>query len=177
MKKVMLAGLIIFALAACGPAANPQPSPQATSPDGQSLPETSPTQEGYPLPGGPVSPDDSRSAYPSPLEPKPEDDDFTRGNVFIDAVEILTLESFPPQFVLNISGNLPTPCHELRAKVSKPNRNDEIEVEVYSIVDPDSICIQVLEPFQDQVSLGRNLEAGTYTVLVNGEQVGTITVP
>jgi hypothetical protein len=49
-------------------------------------------------------------------------------------------------------------------------------VEVYSLVDPDVACIQVLEPFQQGINLG-SLPQGSYTVYVNGEQVGEIDAP
>ena len=101
---------------------------------------------------------------------------MTRGEVFIDEMQILTMESFPPQFLLQISGSLPTPCHHLRADMSEPDAQNRIMVEVYSLTDPDTACIQVLEPFQQGINLG-SLPQGSYTVLVNGEQVAEIEAP
>jgi hypothetical protein len=109
-------------------------------------------------------------------DPQPGDDKLQRGNVYIDSQQILTLESFPPQFMLALKGNLPTPCHKLRIIVNPPDSNQQIQVEVYSLVNPDEICIQMLEPFQASVTL-KDLPAGTYEVLVNQQPAGTLTVP
>jgi hypothetical protein len=110
---------------------------------------------------------------PAPWEPAPGDVNMVRGEVFIEEQDILTLESFPPQFVLRLSGSLPTPCHQLRVAASAPDEQDRIQVEVYSLAKPDEVCIQVLEPFEANVPLG-SYASGTYTVWVNGEQVGEI---
>lgn len=102
------------------------------------------------------------------------DEGLQRGEADIDSQEILILESFPPQFRLQMTGALPTPCHQLRAVVHEPNDQNEIHVEIYSVVDPNTTCIQVLEAFEASIPLGSNLEAGSYTVFVNGELVGEI---
>jgi len=49
-------------------------------------------------------------------------------------------------------------------------------VEVYSLVQPDQVCIQVLEPFDVNVPLGSYV-AGSYTVVINGEEMGEFTSP
>ncbi len=118
----------------------------------------------YPAPG---------DAYLSPMKPLPGDNQMIRGNVFIEGKDLLVLESFPPQFVLHLTGALPTPCHQLRAEVSEPDEQNIIKVDVYSITDPDQICIQVLEPFEKDIPLG-SFTSGKYSVLVNGEKVGEI---
>jgi hypothetical protein len=98
-----------------------------------------------------------------------------RGEAFIEAAEILILESFPPQFRLQVIGALPTPCHSLRAVVEEPDEQNEIHVEIYSLVDPEVVCAQVLEPFEASIPLGRDLQGASYTVFINGQQVGEIT--
>ena len=129
----------------------------------------------------------SQPAYPAPSvtqasgatqswEPQPGDDKLQRGNAYLDSRQILTQESFPPQFMLELKGNLPTPCHKLRVKVNPPDANKQIQVEVYSLADPAEICIQVLEAFQVSVPL-KNLASGTYQVSVNQEPVGELKVP
>jgi hypothetical protein len=142
-------------------------------------------QPEYPLPEASASA--GRSPYPSPAitqapastqpwEPQPGDDKLQRGNVYLDSQQILTLESFPPQFMLELKGNLPTPCNKLRVKVNPPDANQQIQVEVYSLADPAEICIQVLEAFQVSVPL-KDLAGGTYQVLVNQQPAGELTVP
>jgi hypothetical protein len=110
----------------------------------------------------------------NPYAPVNGDEGLQRGEVDIDSQEILILESFPPQFRLHVTGALPTPCHQLRAVVHEPNDQNQIHVEIYSVVNPNTVCIQVLEPFEASIPLGSNLEGGSYTVFVNGELVGEI---
>jgi hypothetical protein len=76
--------------------------------------------------------------------------------------------------MLNLKGTLSTPCHHLRAKVNQPDAENRIQVEVYSIHDPDEICIQMLEEYETNIPLG-SFPDGSYTIWVNGEQVGEFT--
>jgi hypothetical protein len=117
----------------------------------------------------PVSSDDP--ATPRPEEPVlvPENG-LMRGNVYIESTNLLTMESYPLQFMLQITGNLPTPCHQLRVDVSLPDAQNKVMMEVYSVTNPDTMCIQVLEPFDTNVSLG-SFPAGKYTLWVNGEMI------
>lgn len=137
-----------------------------------------PTQA-YPSPGDEVTspaypgPDESSKA---PWQPQEGDQRLDRAEAFVQTSEILTLESSPPQFMLHITGSLPTPCHQLRVEVSEPGAENRIQAEVYSLVQPDQVCIQVLEPFDVNVPLG-SYAAGNYTVLINGEQIGEFTSP
>jgi hypothetical protein len=116
---------------------------------------------------------------PQPWEPHPDDAALTRGEAFLDAAELLILESFPLQIRLRLAGALPTPCHALRVAVAPPDANNVIAVEVYTVVDPEMICAQVLTEFDDSIPLGSFPTAehpsGTYKVLVNGEPAGEFT--
>jgi hypothetical protein len=103
--------------------------------------------------------------------PNPGDSKFERGNIFISESGIILRESFPVQVVLGISGELPTPCHQLRALIAPPDAENRILVEAYSVVNPELNCIQVLKPFQEMIELG-TFPGGHYTVWVNGAQVG-----
>jgi len=93
-----------------------------------------------------------------------------RGAVYLRETAVYIMESYPIQVMLEMKGDLPTPCHELRATVSKPDNQNRIMVELYSLVDPGLACIQVLDPFDVKVSLG-SFTKGAYTVWVNGENV------
>ena len=68
-------------------------------------------------------------------------------------------------------GDLPTPCHDLRAIINPPDEENKIVVEVYTVVNPDVICAQVLQPFEESLDLG-TFSAGHYTVWINGEMAG-----
>lgn len=122
-------------------------------------------------PNEPVS--DSPDSNPSGIAdylPKPEDAFLTRGEAYIDSSDLLTMESYPLQFMLNLKGSTPTPCHQLRVLVNPPDAENKILVEVYSVSDPSAICVQVLSPFEVNIPLG-SFATGKYVLLVNGNQV------
>ena len=162
MKYLTTVFTIAFLIVACTqipmPSQSPILEPSTLPPD---APVTSPPQNG----STPMETPDM------PFAPKPNDKNLTRGNVFINESGLLIRESFPPQITLSLSGDLPTPCHELRADVKEPDSENKINVEVYSVVDPDQVCIQVLEPFQANIDLG-TFPSGHYTVWANGEMAG-----
>jgi inhibitor of cysteine peptidase len=103
--------------------------------------------------------------------PQPQDSKFTRGEAYIDSTDLLIMESYPVQISLALKGSLPTPCNQLRVVANPPDDQNRIQVEVYSVVDPEQMCIQVLEAFEANIGLG-SFPTGHYTVLVNGKQVG-----
>jgi hypothetical protein len=91
--------------------------------------------------------------------------------VFIEEKGVLVRESYPPQISLTVSGNLPTPCNELRLQVDEPDEKNNIQVDAYSVTDPNMMCTQVLKPFQASIDLG-TFPSGHYSVYVNGELAG-----
>src|SRR5919108_409153 len=127
VHKVFLSLLVLLLLTAC---------------NGQSMNQAEP-----PTPM-PQDPNAASAAPPNPYAPVRGDEALQRGEVHIASQEILILESFPPQFRLHVTGSLPTPCHQLRAVVNEPDEQNQIHVEIYSLVDPNTVCIQVLEPFE-----------------------------
>lgn len=132
------------------------------------------------LPGGSISNSDTNDrsnlepGNRSPLDPIPGEENMARGSVTISRNNLLVMESYPLQIALEIEGELPSPCHHLRAEVSEPDAQNRIQVELYSLSDPEVVCIQVLEPFTTNMSLG-SFQDGSYTVWLNGEQVGEFT--
>ena len=171
---ILLIGALI--LAACAPQSTGENGPVATNPVTQPPASTSPATDS--LDEVVTSPGGSETEQPSaaPWQPSAEDKNLSQSEAFVSSAEILTLESFPPQYTLTIKGNLPTPCHQLRVEVSEPDAQNQIQVQVYSVVDPNKMCIQVLEPFEENIPLG-SLPTGQYTVTVNGEQAGQIEAP
>lgn len=150
---------------------------------------TVPLQDAYPArpapppaypayPARPATP----PAYPAPTQgagqpyPPPGDREGERSPVYLDSSDVLLLESDPVQVRLVLRGSLPTPCHELRTRVSEPDEQNRIEVEVYSLADPDVICAQMLATFEEQVPLG-SFADGTYSVWVNSELAGEFSLP
>jgi hypothetical protein len=168
--SVLILGALI--LAACAtlevPAATP--APLTPAPAETTVPPTS-------EPPKPLSNDSPAVLNPmssSPLDPLPNEDQMVRGNVFIDSSEVLILKSNPLQFEVHLTGDLPTPCHKLRARVSGPDEQNRINIEVYSLTAPDAICTQVLQPFDSTIPLG-SFSNGQYSVMINGKEAGQFT--
>jgi hypothetical protein len=107
----------------------------------------------------------------SVLDPLPDEDKMIRGELSIGTGEIVMMESFPVQVVLNVSGMLPTPCNLPRAEVIGPDAEGKIYVEMWTLTDPDMVCIQVLQSFEVSIPLG-SYESGSYTVYLNDKEVG-----
>jgi hypothetical protein len=161
MYRKLLIILAVFAmlLPACVPLSSQGPD--------------SPTETPYPSPDDPVT-DEDEGEEPT-FDPQPGDEDLIRGEVEIELAEILTLESFPPQFMLHITGNKGNPCAMLRIVAGEPAEG-RIDVEAYIVIDPAAICIQMLESFDVNFPLG-SLEGGEYELYLNGELVGEIIAP
>lgn len=146
MNKILFTLLFsALILTACFPAGDSSATPKPTYPD-PSYPN-SPTSGDY--------------------IPSPADSAFTRGEVFLDGTEIIAMESYPLQFLLHLRGNLPTPCHSLRISVSQPDSENKMSVDVYSVFDPNTICVQALAPFDVNFSIG-SYPTGHYFLYVNG---------
>ncbi len=123
----------------------------------------------------PVMVEPPEQTAPKPINsehlPQREDSNLTRGNVFIDHSDLLIMESYPIQVALELQGSLPTPCNQLRVIAKPPDEQNQIKVDVYSVIDPAKACVQVLEPFETNIGLG-SFPTGHYSVWVNGELVG-----
>ncbi len=109
------------------------------------------------------------SATTLPPEPTVDTRGWQRGPAFLSAVQVLQLESFPVQVVAEVSGELPTPCHRVRWDLGAPDAGGTIVLDVYSVVDPGLICVQVLEPFTERVPVG-DFTDGSFVLVVNGEE-------
>lgn len=122
-----------------------------------------------------TSPPVGQIETPAPAEwdPAPGDEKLDRAGIEIMRSDILILESYPPQFVLSLAGELPSQCHKLRVIVNAPDEQRRIQVEVYTLVEPGVICTLMTAPFSVNLPLGSYTE-GKYSVWVNGQQVGEI---
>jgi hypothetical protein len=171
---ILLTGALI--LAACAPQSAGENEAVVTNP--ATLPPAATSSATDSHNDGVTPPSGSKTEQPSaaPWQPSAMDKNLSQSEAFVTSAEVLTLESFPPQYTLTIKGNLPTPCHQLRVEVSEPDAKNQIRVQAYSVVDPNKMCIQVLEPFEENIPLG-SLPTGQYTVTVNGEPVSQIEAP
>jgi hypothetical protein len=103
-------------------------------------------------------------------EPRPPIDGNVNGEVFITSADLRIMESFPIQVALDVSGDKPTPCHEIFWTVE--DDGEVIAIDMISQVAQDQVCTQVLEPFSIVVPLGSWAEASR-EVTLNGEIVGS----
>lgn len=151
--KYRIVWLIMLLIIACAPQnqALPGPDTAVTSPSEENMPTNQPSL--------------------NPFAPKPGDENLSPGNVYLNKASLMIRESYPPQISLSLDGDLPTPCNKLRVKIEAPDQENKIMVTVYSLVDPDKVCLQVLEPFQEYIDLGI-FSPGHYSVWVNGEMAG-----
>ena len=153
MMKRRITILLTLLLAACAPTTIITP--------GLDAPVTSPPAD---------SPTEGSSAMPA-YAPQPNDTSLERGIAFVEEMGLLIRESYPPQIALGISGNVPTPCHQLRAAISAPDAENKINVAVYTVVDPNMLCAEVLKPFSETIELG-TFPGGHYSVWVNETLAG-----
>jgi hypothetical protein len=107
--------------------------------------------------------------HENPYAPQAGDGILVRDSVEIVKTEILTLNSFPPQFSLKISFFTPTPCHQFRITVSQPDASKRINIEVYSLIKNGQVCtlMRTINPTEASLNLG-SFPAGHYKVWVNG---------
>ncbi len=112
------------------------------------------------LPGGAASEDGPT--------PEPTVGGTIEGTANVETVDLLIMESFPVQVRAEVSGYLPDGCTELG------NWTVERNGSTFSVLLPterpaDAVCTEALESFQVSIPLEvLGLEAGTYTVDVNG---------
>lgn len=149
--------LLALALSACSGLAGDEPAASDDRPVGG---EVEPTQD----PNEPVSSDD-----PTPTaEPTTEPGEILIGDATVESLDILILESFPVQVHLQVSGYLGDGCTELGA-IDTVRAGDTFNVTIHTERPADAICTQQLVAFEETIPLDvQGLEAGTYTVNVNG---------
>jgi hypothetical protein len=149
--RIFTLAIAVMIVTACAPAATniPPDDPAMVPPVGSD--EPTPPQSGNFIPG-------------------PADKRLRHGSVYLDSTELLSMESYPPQFTLVLKGNMPNPCNHLRIAVKPPDAQNKIMASVYSVFDPNSMCMDVLQPFDVNYPLG-SFPAGHYTLWLNGKQI------
>lgn len=116
----------------------------------------------------------------APTRTTPDGKPAETGPVFIDATDLLVMESYPVQINLHINGSLPTPCHTFHYAYVIGITSDptKVEVTVWSESDTSRMCTQVLEPFDESIPIDMAGAAdGAYSVYVNGAFVGEFNYP
>jgi hypothetical protein len=88
----------------------------------------------------------------------------------IDGVDVLTLESFPPQYVVKVQAGLPSGCAQKHGhKVARQGNVITISVENTLPKEPVP-CTMIYGMYEVTINLGSDFQSGvTYTVKVNDE--------
>lgn len=157
MKQMILWLIVALTLISCAPTMQPTEDAIETLPPDTAV--TSPPEGTMP------------ASTTNPFAPMPGDANLTRGNIFIQEASLVIRESYPPQIALSLKGELPTPCNQLRVQINPPDSTNKISLDVYSVVNPDMMCTQVIKPFEAIVELG-TFPTGHYSVYANQELVG-----
>jgi hypothetical protein len=123
------------------------------------------------LSGTPIPPPPQGS---NPYAPQSGDGGMMQSKVELVSASVVTTASMPPQVSVVLAYRLPTPCNDLRVKMNPPDQSNRILLEIYSVAPKDKPCnmMELATPQQANISLG-SYSAGSYTVWVNGVQVGS----
>ncbi len=103
-------------------------------------------------------------------EPRPPIEGSVDGEVTVTGADVRIMESFPVQIALDVTGEKPTPCHEIFWTVE--DDGEVIVIEMISQVAAEQTCAQVIEPFTIAVPLGSWTEESR-DIELNGEIVGS----
>ena len=89
----------------------------------------------------------------------------------IESVEVLTLESAPPQYVVHIVSGLPSGCAAFEMAEMTGRDGNTISIKVTNTLpdDPDIACTAIYGLHESNLNIGSDFVSGeTYTVDVNG---------
>ncbi len=198
MRKILYSLLLcVFILTGCqggskktdtpaAPAHNVPPAYPAPG-TGNTIVNPDQTSQAYPAPKAvkPAAPGSSSNAYPkpgsssnatpvaNPFAPAAGDEKLDRGKATVDIKNstVIAAESFPVQVSLHLKGTLPNPCYRLRVNPALPDAQKSIQVEVYSVLEPNEICTEVIQSFDETILLG-SFSTGHYSIYINGELLG-----
>ena len=111
---------------------------------------------------------------PGDLIEVPADDDFKVEAAPVERVEVMILESFPPQYVVNVTIGLPSGCHEFNSYAVK--RDGEIvSIQILNQTPAEATICTLIYGYEDiRIPLEGPFEPGVeFDVLINGERQGT----
>jgi hypothetical protein len=158
--------VVILALAAVAVACA---SPEVIGNGGDAAPTTS-IDPDQPVDSGGDEPIVEPGEVGSIPEPRPPIDGNVDGEVWVTGADVRIMESFPVQIMLDVTGEKPTPCHEIFWTVD--DDGEVIEIEMISQVAAEQVCAEVIEPFTIAVPLG-SWAGESREIELNGEIVGS----
>ena len=162
MRRLLVVLVLACVAVACG-------SPDVIGGGGDPAPTTS-IDPDQPVDSG----GDEPIAEPGPVgsipEPRPPVEGSVDGEVSVTSADVRIMESFPVQVALDVSGEKPTPCHEIFWTVE--DDGEVIAIEMISQVAAEQVCAEVIEPFTIAVPLG-SWTGESREIQLNGEVVGS----
>lgn len=161
MRRLLVILAVGMALAACG---------GLDGAGGEESDTTTTTNSDQPVDSGGDQPIDEPGTVGSVPEPRAPIEGNVDGEVTIASADLRVMESFPIQVMLDVTGDKPTPCHEIFWTAN--DDGDVIEIEMISQIASDQQCAQVIEPFTIAVPLGSWADESRQ-VQLNGEVVGS----
>jgi hypothetical protein len=105
--------------------------------------------------------------------PQPGDDRLTRAEAMVNLENsrLFTSDTQPRLASAILQGILPTHCHQLRIMMTRIDSENTINLDVYSLYDPQTICNDLVQSFQITFPLG-SFNNGHYRLYVNGQLLG-----
>jgi len=98
---------------------------------------------------------------------KPDNSQFIYRDAAVENIDIMILESFPVQVMVNARGYLPDGCTEIDS-VTTSKAGNTFTISITTTRPADAICTQAIVPFEESIPLNvLGLKAGTYDVKVN----------
>ena len=87
----------------------------------------------------------------------------------VESVEVLVMESFPPQYALLVVSGLPNACISFGGyRLDRGGNTIRVEIVNWKPADPQVVCAQVYSTVETRIPLGSDFESGErYTVVVN----------
>lgn len=108
----------------------------------------------------------------NPYAPKTRDLSMKQDGVILTSLSLSERYDLTPiRPELHVLGSMPSVCSELRIKINPPNSEYQINIEIYSIADPELKCENVFQQVDTTILLG-SYSTGQYKVLVNDNFVG-----
>jgi hypothetical protein len=159
MRKLSLLLVALVVVTACGV---PEP---VDGGDGQVTTTVDPDQPVDSDGDEPITDPEPVGSVPNPRPPIAGNID---GEVSIMSADLRIMESYPIQVMLDVSGEKPTPCHEVFWTAE--DDGEVIDIEMISQVASDQTCAQVIEPFMIAVPLG-SWEGEDREVQLNGDVI------
>ena len=97
------------------------------------------------------------------------------GGLVIESAQVLQAESWPVQVFLELTGSLPSACHDLEYSVDLTRTDGVIVVEAEAVLDEGAECEPGAQPFRQGIGLGSYTDA-SFQVSLNGELVGEFAI-